>query len=108
MKKIPVFIIGILLFAIVLAIFISPFASSSPDGLEKVAENKKILITSDEGNGLKAPLPDYTVPGIKSGGTSVAGAIGTIVTFIISIGIAFLLKKFYLNKKRIPEKVKSL
>jgi len=87
------FIIGALIVSVILALFLSPFASKYPDGLEKVAEDKKFLSEGQET--WKAPLPDYTVPGVKHEGlsTSVAGVIGTLITFFIAIIIAFLLKK---------------
>ena len=61
--------------------------------LEKVAEDKKFLSKGQEK--WKAPLPDYTLPGIKHEGlsTSAAGVIGTLITFFTAIIIAFLLKK---------------
>jgi cobalt/nickel transport protein len=89
------FVIGALIFSVLLAIFISPFASKSPDGLEKVAEDKKFLSSGEGQEKWKAPLPDYSIPGIKHEGlsTSVAGIVGTLITFIIALAVAFLLKK---------------
>ena len=54
-----------LLVAIALATAFSPFASSSPDGLEKVAEQEGFL---DRGRlapvQKRAPVPDYALPGV--------------------------------------------
>ena len=54
-----------LVVAVALATFASPWASSSPDGLEKVAETKGFL---DDGrlHGLQesSPVPDYAFPGV--------------------------------------------
>ncbi len=39
-KALWLFVVGGLLVALALAFFVSPYASSSPDGLNKVAEDK--------------------------------------------------------------------
>jgi cobalt/nickel transport system permease protein len=59
--------------------FASPLASSSPDGLERVAEDKSFMEKAED-----APytlLPDYTIPGIdnKTLTTIAAGVIGVLV-----------------------------
>ncbi len=84
-----------LLVALILAFFISPFASSSPDGLEKVAEDKGFLEKGEVEPFFISPVPDYTWPGIKSEGiaTGLAGIFGTLVVFGISYGIGATLKK---------------
>ncbi|MDD3288055.1 MAG: energy-coupling factor ABC transporter permease [Alphaproteobacteria bacterium] len=71
--------------AFALAVFGSPFASSSPDGLEKVAEDKGFMQAASEDkvvwNG--SLFPDYKVEAIQSEGvsTSLAGLIGTMMVF---------------------------
>ncbi len=83
-----------LFISLVLAVFISPFASSAPDGLEKVAETLG-FIHKDMGSMLKGPFPDYTFSLIKneSLSTSFAGLIGTLSVFVISLIVGFALKK---------------
>lgn len=77
-----------LLIALGLAVFVAPFASSLPDGLDAVAtrlgfEHEAAAPT------VPAPVPDYRFPGMKSAAaaTALAGAIGTVVVF----GLALLL-----------------
>lgn len=84
-----------LFIAIVIAVFVSPFASSNPDGLEKVAENKNFLHNAK--NIFTAPIPDYSLPGInnKTIAGSLAGATGVVLVFALAYGIGFCLK----NKK---------
>jgi len=84
-----------LLIALLLAILISPFASSWPDGLEKVAEDKGFLEKGEVQPVLTSPIPDYTWPGIGSEkiATSMAGIIGTLIVFGMGYGVAALLKK---------------
>ncbi len=77
-------IAGVLIVLVV--VLLSPLASASPDGLEKVAEDMGFLSV-----GQSAPyeiIPDYTVPflGETAISTIVAGAIGVLVV----LGIAFV------------------
>lgn len=77
-----------LVIAIALAI-ISPLASSHPDGLEWVAEQKGFL---DIAQGpLYNIIPDYIMPGISNEAvaTIVAGIIGTLIVFGVALGVAY-------------------
>ena len=80
-------LIGGSVIAIVLAI-LSPLASSHPDGLEWVAEQKGFLETAKEA--LYNIMPDYTIPGINDPtlSTIAAGILGTIIVFGVAWGIA--------------------
>ncbi len=79
-----------------MALLLSPFASPSPDGLEKVAEMKGF---SEKGEGWKlwkhAPFSDYAIPWIKNAkvSTALSGLIGTLAIFSIVLGIGKLIKK---------------
>ena len=71
---------------------ISPLASSSPDGLERVAEDKGFLDIGQE-----APyqvIADYVFPGIENEAlaTILAGIIGTLILFSAAYGVAWLVK----------------
>jgi cobalt/nickel transport protein len=82
--------------SLLLALFLSPFASSSPDGLEKVAETKGF---SERGEGWKgwkyAPFSKYAIPWIKNEkvSTALSGLIGTFAIFFIAMGIGKLIKR---------------
>ena len=82
--------------AVGLATAVSPFASASPDGLEKVAEEKQFL---DRGKlaGIQedSPIPDYAFPGVENErvATGLAGFFGTLGVFAIGFGIAFVLRR---------------
>jgi cobalt/nickel transport system permease protein len=58
------------------------FASASPDGLERVAEDLGFL---DQGQGPAFELlPDYTIPGLDGAvSTILAGAVGVAVVVVI-------------------------
>lgn len=81
---------GVLILALLLAI-LSPLASSSPDGLERVAEDKGFIESA------LAPVfnifPDYLVPGVENEAiaTILAGILGTLILFGIGYGLAKLL-----------------
>jgi cobalt/nickel transport protein len=82
--------------ALLLALLLSPFASSSPDGLEKVAE-MKAFAEKGEGGSLwgHAPFKDYVLPGIKNEKVSkgIAGLTGTLAIFFIVMGLGKLIRK---------------
>jgi len=85
---------GGLVVAIVLGVCVSPFASSSPDGLEKVAEKQGFIEASEEkAVWMAAPLPDYAVPSIEDEkqSTGVAGLLGTASVFLVGFGMIKLL-----------------
>ena len=81
--------------ALFLALFISPFASSWPDGLEKVAEDNGFISAAEVEAPLVSPMPDYAWPGISHEGTATAaaGAAGTLIVFGMGYGLAALLQK---------------
>jgi len=71
---------------------LSPLASSSPDGLERVAEDKGFIALAQE-----APfqvIADYAFPGIGSEtmATILAGLIGTVILFGVVYGVAWLVR----------------
>ena len=70
----------------------SPLASSSPDGLERVAEDKGFLVLAQD-----APfqlIADYAFPWIENEAvaTILAGLIGTLILFGVVYGVAWLVK----------------
>jgi cobalt/nickel transport protein len=94
MKKREI-LFGLLLAALV-ALFLSPFASPWPDGLERVAHDKGFLQKAEEvKHAVSSPIPDYVFPGLKNEkvATSIAGILGTFVMFGVGYGVARLLKK---------------
>lgn len=74
-------------------VFLSPFASANPDGLERVAEDMGFI-----NRGLSASysiLPDYTIPGLSSGSAStiVAGLVGALVVAGIAAGLVWIVRR---------------
>lgn len=81
--------------ALVVAFLLSPFASSMPDGLERVAQNLGFLEKGEGPPVLASPAPDYAFPGVanKTWATSIAGVLGTLAMFGIGYGVASLIKR---------------
>ncbi len=110
-KSIMVFTLAGLAIAVALALIVSPWASSSPDGLEKVAEDKGFLEKAEETEPAweNAPIPDYAMPGFTKEAvdeetgevveeptrlaTALAGLAGTVGIFLLAWGLALVLKK---------------
>ena len=86
-------IFGGLLIALSLAVFVSPFASSWPDGLERVAGDKGFIELAEVKPLVSSLIPDYAWPGIKSErlATSVAGFAGTLIICGLGLGLGYLL-----------------
>jgi cobalt/nickel transport protein len=93
-SNLRLFVIGGLLVAVALALIVSGFASSSPDGLEKVAEDKGFLETAQDHLFGDGPLADYTVKGVDNErlSTGLAGLIGVLVTFGVGLALFALLR----------------
>ena len=98
-SNLRLFVIAGLLVAAGLALVVSGFASSSPDGLEKVAEDKGFLETARDHTFADGPLADYTVEGVDNQrlSTGLSGLIGVLITF--GLGLAL----FALVRSRRPE-----
>jgi len=85
-------LVGGSIVALVLAI-LSPLASSHPDGLEWVAEQKGFLDTAREA--IYNVMPDYAFPGIADSNlaTIVAGILGGIIVFGVAYAVASFEKR---------------
>ncbi|AFY33455.1 energy-coupling factor ABC transporter permease [Calothrix sp. PCC 7507] len=72
---------------------LSLFASAWPDGLEKVAENTGFIKLAENVRVIvPTPLADYSIQGLGTIGTSIAGLIGSAVCFAVAFGIAKVVK----------------
>jgi cobalt/nickel transport protein len=89
------FLIGLVV-SLVVAVFLSPFASRDPDGLDRVAEDLKFT-HKENPNAPSSQLPfarifdGYALKGVPEGvATPLAGLVGTLATFGIAWGIGKL------------------
>jgi hypothetical protein len=95
-KSLWLLIGGGLIVALGLAFFVSPFASSSPDGLNKVAIDQGFDGQEQESATADSPLAGYAVEGVddESLSTGLSGIIGVAITFGIGMIIFGLLVRF--------------
>ena len=93
--SIGAFVVAGLLVAVLLVVFVAPHASSSPDGLEKVAADTGIDRDVRPSAVADGPLAEYGVKGVdhEALGTVVAGLIGVAVTFVVVLGAMWLLRR---------------
>ena len=93
--KNPLIVIGLVV-SLVLAGGVSYYASSHPDGLEKVAGDIGFLDSAKESAVEEGPLAGYGVAGVEneriSGG--LAGVIGVASTAAVSFGLFYALRRF--------------
>lgn len=89
------FYVGGLLVSLLLAGFVSFYASSHPDGLEKVAEEIGFIETAEDPATAGSALADYGVAGVENERASVglAGVIGVAATGVVATGLFLYLGK---------------
>ncbi|MBD2182206.1 PDGLE domain-containing protein [Planktothrix sp. FACHB-1355] len=90
------FVIAGLGVALLIAIFVSPFASSDPDGLDRVSQELKFEDKAiEEAPAKKLPFyaifEEYALRGVpEQVATPLAGLVGTLTTFGLAWGIGKL------------------
>lgn len=89
------FYVGGLLVSLLLAGGVSFYASSHPDGLEKVAEEIGFIETAKDPATAGSALADYGVAGVDNERASVgiAGVIGVAATGAVATGLFMYLGK---------------
>ncbi len=85
------------LFLAITLVFLAPLASTSPDGLERVAENEGFVDRARES--IFKVMPDYLFPGNMNEAlaTIIAGLVGTILVF----GLVYLIA-LWLRRQKAP------
>jgi hypothetical protein len=88
------FLLAGLLVAAGLALLVSGFASSSPDGLNRVAEDHGFAATAKEHLFENGPLAGYAVKGINGDrlSTGISGLIGVLITFGLGLALFALVR----------------
>ena len=81
--------------AFALAFFVSPEASSQPDGLDKVAIDTGFAAGEKPHSLDRGPTAGYTVKGIDNHrlATGLAGLVGVTVTFAVGAGLFFVVRQ---------------
>ena len=100
-----IFILTGLSIALIVAVLLSPFASKNPDGLDRVAQDLNFESKSEK-DPIAKKLPffsifeEYTMRGVpESVSTPLAGLVGTIATF----GLSMALGKLTTRQRRISQ-----
>ena len=89
------FLISGFIASLFLAGVVSFYASSNPDGLEKVAQDIGFIETAEDHTYAEGALADYGVKGVDNArlSTGLAGVIGVVATGVISTGIFMLVRR---------------
>jgi len=88
------YLIILFIAALLIAGVLSWFASSSPDGLERIAED--LGFAGKAGGSAFSLMPDYTVPGVKGfWSNALAGIIGVCATF----GVIYVVGKVITHRR---------
>lgn len=71
-------------------VLLAPLASSSPDGLERVAEDKGFISAAEDPP--YEVIADYLFPGVENeaAATILAGLVGTVIVFGMGFAVAYL------------------
>lgn len=90
-----VFLITSLGAALAIGVFLSPFASRNPDGLDRVAQDHKFEEKALEPMAQKLPFyalfDEYALRGVPASiATPIAGLVGTLATFGLAWGVGKL------------------
>jgi len=93
-KGLWIFLGVALVVAILLGVFVSPFASKSPDGLDKTAEDKGFVEKAEDAKPLwtHSPMKEYAIPGVTNEkvSTGLTGLFGVLITLVVALAIGFL------------------
>jgi hypothetical protein len=94
-RSVRVFVIVGLVASVLVAVVVSQFASSDPDGLEYVAEREGFGEPARDHDLADTPLADYGdgLTGNSTLDTAIAGAIGVAVTALVGWGLFRLVRR---------------
>jgi cobalt/nickel transport protein len=87
--------LGVLVVALVLAGVVSHYASSDPDGLNRVAQDKGFSGTEEQHRAADGPFAGYATADVDnerlSGG--LAGVVGVLVVLALGSGVAYAVRR---------------
>ncbi len=94
MKTRTLVVVGVLV-ALLIAGVASYYASSAPDGLNRVAEDQGFASTERENPTADGPLADYRAKGVENDrlSTLVAGVGGSLVVLVLFGGLTLVLRR---------------
>ena len=88
-------VIAGLVVALLLAGVASFYASSHPDGLERVAEQAGFLDTAEENANADGPFAGYATEGVDNARLSggLAGVVGALTVLLLAGGLALVVRR---------------
>ena len=89
-----VVVVGVVV-SLLIAGVLSAWASSSPDGLERVAASLGFADRAEDSAATGSPLADYTASGVGDGRLSggLAGVVGVVVVGLVMVGLLAWLRR---------------
>lgn len=89
------FVVGGLAIVIGIVLLLAPWASSDPDGLERIAIDKGFADSATAHALEDGPLADYRVDGVEEQrfATVLSGLIGAVITLALATGLFTLLRR---------------
>jgi hypothetical protein len=95
-KDAKLFVAAGLLLASGLALLVSPFASGSPDGLNRVAIEKGFAKSATDHSLDNSPVAGYVVQSVDDDrvGKGISGLIGVLLTFGVGLALFATLRRF--------------
>ncbi len=92
----------LLLLSLLVAGLLSHYASSSPDGLERAAEDSGLATRAEDSPSSGGPLADYRTRGVDddrlSGG--LAGVVGAVAVLVLASGVVLLVRRRPAGRRR--------
>lgn len=85
------FYLGMAVVAVLVAAGLALFASSSPDGLERVAEDVGFAESAQDSAVAGSPVADYELPGAQDPDSPLNRAFAGVVGVSVTAGVAFAL-----------------
>lgn len=88
-------VLGVAVVALILAGFVSFYASTSPDGLNRVAADKGFASTEKAHSSDGSPLAGYESKGVENARLSkaIAGVSGTVIVLVLAGGLTLLVRR---------------
>lgn len=98
-------VISGLLLALALALLVSPWADSNPDGLDRVAQDEGFADSESDHRLGDSPLADYSMNGVNNEriAKGLSGVIGVLATFALGLALFALVRK-----RRAPDPEKGV
>ncbi len=101
-RQTKIFVLVALVATVLAVVFVAPFASRAPDGLERVLEDNQVPVDAT-GSPLaeRAPFADYKIPGVEDEWRSIA--IAGVAGLVMMLGGSYAIAKMMLRAKRRDE-----